>query len=124
MYPPKKFFMAAILQNNMASIDREYSPFYNSFFLVVAVDRPSILIVYCSMTSVECNNSEIILKIDFQIIIIKIKRTKISSLNDKNIIKLKLIRILKKKVLLHSTQNCTLTHLNPRVLYLSNLCYY
>ena len=89
--------MAAILQNKMASIDREYSPFYNSFFLVVAVDRPSILIVYCSMTSVECNNSEIILKINFQIIIIKIKRTKISSLNDKNIIKLKLIRILKKK---------------------------
>ena len=30
----------------------------------------------------------------------------------------------KKKVLLHSTQNFTLTHLNPRVLSLSNLCNY
>ena len=48
--------------------DREYSPFYNSFFSVMSVDRPSILFVSCTMISIECNNSEIILKSDFQIL--------------------------------------------------------
>ena len=55
--------MVAILKNKMESIDREYSPFYHSFFLVMAVDRPSILVVSCALISIECNNSEIILKI-------------------------------------------------------------
>ena len=43
--------MVAILNNKMASTDRDCSPFYNSVFSVMAEDRPSIL------------------KIDFQIII-------------------------------------------------------
>ena len=42
------FFMVAILKNKKVSTDREYSPFYNTFFLVMAVDRPSILFVSCT----------------------------------------------------------------------------
>ena len=42
--------------------DRDYSPFYNSVFSVMAEDRPSILFVSCTVTSIECN-------VDFQIII-------------------------------------------------------
>ena len=57
--------MVAILKNKMASTDREYSPFYTSFFLVMAVDTPSILFASSTIFSIECNNSEIILKIDF-----------------------------------------------------------
>ena len=34
----------------------------------MAVDRPSIHFVSCTITSIECNNSKIIIKIDFQII--------------------------------------------------------
>ena len=49
------------LENKKASTDREYSPFYNSVFLIMAVDRQSILFVSCAMTSIECNNSDIIL---------------------------------------------------------------
>ena len=41
----------------------------HSFFLLMAVDRPSIICVSCTMTSIECNNSNILLKIYFQIII-------------------------------------------------------
>ena len=67
-------------------------------------DRSSVLFVSCTVPSIECNDVEIIFKINLQIIINKF-------------IKLKLIRILKKrKVSLHSTQNGTLRHLNPRVL--------
>ena len=57
--------MVATLKNQMLSTDREYSPLYNSFFFVMAVDRPSILIVPCTMTSIECNDSEIIMKINY-----------------------------------------------------------
>ena len=39
----------------MASTDRDYSPFYNSVFSVMAEDRPSILFVSCTVTSIECN---------------------------------------------------------------------
>ena len=55
--PPQKiiFFMVAILNNKMASTDRDYSPFYNSVFSVMAEDRPSILFVSCTVTSIECN---------------------------------------------------------------------
>ena len=53
----------------MSSTDGEYSPFYNPFFLVMVVDRPSILFVSYTMTSIECNNIDILLEIDFQIII-------------------------------------------------------
>ena len=63
------FLHGGHLDKQMASADREYSPFYNSFFLAIAVYRPSILFVSCTMTSIECNNSEIIFLIDFQIII-------------------------------------------------------
>ena len=45
----------------------------------MAVDRPSIRFVSCTMTYLECNDSEIILKNDFQIIIYK-KCTNIYSL--------------------------------------------
>ena len=48
-------FMVAILNNKMASTDRDYSPFYNSVFSVMAEDRPSILFVSCTVTSLECN---------------------------------------------------------------------
>ena len=37
--------MVAILNNKMASTDRDYSPFNNSVFSVMAEDRPSILFV-------------------------------------------------------------------------------
>ena len=57
--------MVAILKNKMVSTDRDYSPCYNSFLLVMTVDRPSIIFIFCTLTSIECNNSEIILKIDF-----------------------------------------------------------
>ena len=49
------FFMVAILNNKMASTDIDYSPFYNSVFSVMAEDRPSILFVSCTVTSIECN---------------------------------------------------------------------
>ena len=49
------FFMVAILNNKMASTDRDYSPFYNSVFSVMAEDRSSILFVSCKITSIECN---------------------------------------------------------------------
>ena len=65
------FFMVAILNNKMASTDRDYSPFYNSVFSVMAEDRSSIIFVSCTITSIECKCHEIILKIDFQIIIKK-----------------------------------------------------
>ena len=54
---PQKFifFMVAILNNKMASTDRDYSPFYNSVFSVMAEDRSSILFVSCTITSIECN---------------------------------------------------------------------
>ena len=39
--------MVAILNNKMAYTDRDYSSFYNSFFSLIAEDRPSILFVYC-----------------------------------------------------------------------------
>ena len=45
--------MVAILKNKMASTDREYSPFYNSFFLVMDVDRPSIIFVSCNFYRVQ-----------------------------------------------------------------------
>ena len=54
----------AIFKSKMAYTNRDCS----QFFLLMAVDRPSINFVSCTMTSIECNNSEIILKIDFQII--------------------------------------------------------
>ena len=113
----------------MASTDREYIPFYNSFVLLKAVDIPSNSFVSCSMTSMECNNSEIILKIEFQISMNnKIKRTNKflnTVLNDKQFHKIKTKKNFeKRKVLLHSIQNCTSTHLSPRVLSLSNLCNY
>ena len=41
----------------LASTDSNYSPFYNSVFSVMAEDRPSILFVSCTMTSIECNVS-------------------------------------------------------------------
>ena len=47
--------MVAIMNNKMASTDRDYSPFYNSVFSVMAEDRPSILFVSCTVTSIECN---------------------------------------------------------------------
>ena len=80
----------------MASTDREYSLLY-IYFLAMAVDRPSIIFVSCTMTSIECNDSEIILKINFQIKIKTYENVLFKTvLNDKNFIKLKLIRILKK----------------------------
>ena len=54
------FFMVAILKSKMVSTNREYSTFYNSFFLLM--DGPSINFVSCTMTSIECNNSDIILR--------------------------------------------------------------
>ena len=54
---PKKIFMVAIFNNKMASIYRDYSPFYNSVFSVIAEDRLSILFVSCIVTSIECNVS-------------------------------------------------------------------
>ena len=38
----------------MASTDRDYSPFYNSVFSVMTEDRPSILLVSYTVTSMEC----------------------------------------------------------------------
>ena len=61
--------MVAFKKNKMAAPDREYSPFYHTFFSVMIEDRPSILFVSCTMTYKEYNDSEIIMKIDFQIII-------------------------------------------------------
>ena len=51
------FFMVAILNNKLASTDRDYSPFYNSVFSVMAEERPSIIFVSCTMTSIVCNVS-------------------------------------------------------------------
>ena len=44
-----------ITPKKMASTDRDYSQFYNSVFSVMAEDRPSILFVSCTVTSIECN---------------------------------------------------------------------
>ena len=78
---PKKiiFFMVAILNYKMASTDRDYSPFYNSVFSVMTEDRPSILFISCTVTSIlriQCNEiiSTIIIKYKIK------KRTKIYSL--------------------------------------------
>ena len=49
------FLMVATLNNKMASTDRDYSPFYNSVFSVMAEDRPPIIFVSCTVTSIECN---------------------------------------------------------------------
>ena len=43
------FFMVAILNIKMASTDRDYSPFYNSVFSLMAEDRPSIIFVSCNL---------------------------------------------------------------------------
>ena len=63
------FFMVAILNNKMASTDRDYSPFYNLVFSVMAEDRSinSFCILYNNFYRVQCH--EIIFRIDFQIII-------------------------------------------------------
>ena len=44
------FFMVAILTNNMAFTDKEYSPFYIYIFSVMAEDIPSIISVSCTVT--------------------------------------------------------------------------
>ena len=41
----------------MASTDRDCSPFYNSVFSVMAEDRPSILFVSCTVTSIESRDN-------------------------------------------------------------------
>ena len=51
----------------MAATYRDYSPFYNSVFSVMAEDGPSILFVSCTVTSIECN---VLIILNFQIIYI------------------------------------------------------
>ena len=83
----------------------------------MAEDRPSF---FCTVAYIKCHDSKSILKIDFQINIKFVLRNTI--LNDKKCNKIKTIIIFKEiKV---STQNYTLRHLNPRVLFLSNICTY
>ena len=50
--------MVVILNNKMASTDRDYSPFYKSVFSVMAEDRPvGIGSLYLFISSVFANNN-------------------------------------------------------------------
>ena len=71
-------------------------------------------LLYMQIKHILCNNCEIILTLIF----LEIPHPGAMAPFKTN------TNFEKRRVLLHSTQNCTLTHLYPRVLSLSNLCNY